>query len=518
MAIETELKLRIAPEAVRALSRHPALRPLKRSRARTTRLVSVYFDTVDEALATAGVALRLRRDSRTWLQTVKGDAAAGSWSTRAEFEWPVTGPHLDPQRFVATPFRRTLAKAERAGLVPRFTTDIARTTIPLAFADGTRALLCIDVGEIRNADRAAPRRIAIHEIELELETGEPRRLFELAATLAVDLPLAVEPASKAARGRALVHAEADTPHRAGDLVLPHDARAGAAFTTILHACLSQIESNARGLIDGDDPEWIHQMRIGVRRLRACLSLARRAVAPARIEPLRVEWRWLAQALGPARDLDVFVVDTLPTFETAAARGSHAAALAPALAALGARAGEQRREARAAARIAVGSARFVRLVLTTGALAASLAAGGDADDRRPRLARSARGFARPLLRKRHAALLALGTDLAHATPQQRHAARLAAKKLRYATEFFAPLFRAKRATRYRRALTTLQDDLGAWNDVAVATNLAAVLAGPASAATAALAGWAAAQEATRQEALARAWAELAATRPFWAPRR
>ena len=91
------------------------------------------------------------------------------------------------------------------------------------------------------------------------------------------------------------------------------------------------------------------MRIGVRRLRACLSLARRTIATERIEPLRVELRWLAQALGPARDLDVFVTSTLPDFREAVARGS-GAALSPALAKLAARTtARRRRGARAGAR-------------------------------------------------------------------------------------------------------------------------------------------------------------------------
>src|SRR5260221_5550682 len=133
---ETELKLRIAPEAAAALVRHPALKPLKRGRAKSARLESRYYDTEDDALANAGVALRLRHEGRQWVQTVKGPpdgTSGGGMSARAEFEWPVTGPRLDPLRFATTPFRRALGKAEQRGLLPRFTTDFTRTTIPLTF-------------------------------------------------------------------------------------------------------------------------------------------------------------------------------------------------------------------------------------------------------------------------------------------------------------------------------------------------------------------------------------------------
>lgn len=550
VATETELKLRIAPDAAAGLARHPALRALKRDRARTTRLASTYFDTDDDDLLRAGVTLRLRRSGRRWLQTVKGAATeaarpgaperlgegdrprasrrrgpesapphagtqAGLLTARPEFEWPVAGPDLDPLRFIATPFRGILGKAERAGLAARFTTDIARTTIPLRFPDGTMAELCIDVGEIRTADGGPPRSVAVHEIEIELEAGDPLRILELAYTLAGDVPLAIETATKAARGYALRHPHSPIPQRADDVVLSHKATAGHAIAAILRSCLAQVEGNASGVLADDDPEWIHQMRIGVRRLRACLSLAAGSVATARIEPLRVELRWLAQALGPARDLDVFVQETLPAFRDAVVRGSHAAGLAPAIGSLGARAVVHRREARLAARAAVASPRLVRIVLAATALAATLDAGGMPGDDARKLTRPARNFARPLLRKRHEALQALGTDLAHAAPEARHAARLAAKKLRYATEFFARLYGRKRTRRYRKALAILQEELGAWNDAAVAARLAASLAGPQSPAAAAFAGWAAARGASRTDALTQAWVAFCEARPFWA---
>ncbi len=516
MGIETELKLRIAPAAAATLARHPALRAIKRGRTRTARVTSTYFDTADGALAREGVALRLRRDGRRWLQTVKGsaDAAAGGLSTRPEYEWPVPGAVLDPLRFAATPFRRQLARAERAGLVPRFTSDIRRTTIPLAFPDRTTAHLCIDVGEIRTADGGPPRSVAVHEIEIELEAGDPQRLFDLAQALAADVPLSLETDTKAARGYALRAPRHAAPLRADEPGLPPDVRASDAFACLLRSCLAQVEGNAHGLVVDDDPEWVHQMRIGVRRLRACLSLARRGVAPASIEPLRSEMRWLAQALGPVRDLDVFARETLPQFRAAAARGASNADLARAMTSLATRAGARRREARAAARAAVQSPRFIRAVLATAALAVALESPDTHGERKAALARSARAFARPLLRKRHEALHALGTDIAHAAPEARHAARLAAKKLRYATEFFAPLHSRKRARRYRKALTVLQEELGVWNDAAVAADVAASLAGPGSPAAAAFTGWAAARGATRTEALAQAWTDFAAARPFW----
>ena len=515
---ETELKLRITPEAATTLARHPALKPLKRGPARKAHLLSTYYDTDDGALAAAGIALRVRRDGRRWVQTIKGPAevgSAGGMSARAEFEWPVTGPNPDPLRFATTPFRRALGKAEKRGIRPRFTTDVTRTATPLTFPDSTMAVLCIDVGEVRTEDGLPVLRDPIHEIELELEAGNVARLFELAHTLAASVPLAFEPASKAERGHALRHPHAAAPLHASDADLPGKARAGDAFAAIIRACLAQIEGNAHGVRTDDDPEWIHQMRIGVRRLRACLSLARKAMAAARIEPLRVELRWLAQALGTARDLDVFATSTLPAVRDAVAQGGNAAVLEPSLAKLAARTTVWRKDARSIAQAAVVSPRFVRLVLAAAALAAAPGAYAERSHaHQHKLSSPARDFARPLLKRRHRALVALGNDLAHAAPEARHAARLAAKKLRYATEFFAPLFPKKRTRSYRKALAALQEELGAWNDAAVAVRLAGELAGPQSPAAAAFSGWAAARSAARSEALATVWTRFTKTRPFW----
>ena len=514
MPVETELKLAIAPEAIGRVTRHPLLRALRRGPSRKSRLISTYYDTADLELSRAGVTLRLRRDGRRWLQTVKGEAeggAAGGLAARIEFEWPVAGDRLDPMRFASTPFRRALGKAEKHGLAPQFTTEIQRTTIPLAFADSTMALLCIDTGEARADVDGQIRSSPIHEIELELEAGDTIRLFELAYALAADIPLALEPLTKAARGFALRHPRVPEPLKAADAPLASGASAAEAFAAIIRTCLQQIEGNADGVLMHGDPEWLHQMRIGVRRLRACLALAARFMAPTRIEPLRVELRWLAHALGTARDCDVFTLETLPAFASAVGRGGGAGPLQPALRALATEAEARRGEARVAARAAVASPRFLRLMLAASALAAASRTGSPDP---AALAARARDVARPLLKRRHRALQALGTDLAHAAPETRHAARLAAKKLRYATEFFAPLFERKRTRAYRRALTVLQEELGVWTDAAVAAQLAGELAGPESPAAAAFSGWAAAQGNARSAALDAAWAAFARATPFW----
>ena len=301
--------------------------------------------------------------------------------------------------------------------------------------------------------------------------------------------------------------------RADDADLPGKCSAGIAFASIMRSCLAQIEGNAQGLLASDDPEWIHQMRIGTRRLRACLSLLRDLAPAAALAPVADDARWLARALATARDLDVMADVTLPAILRAVGR---AAPGADALVALRRRVARQRRRARGDAREAVASTRFTRLLLATGALAARPRFGVDATAPAAAiLASPARAFAAPVLSHRQRKLVQRGANLASADPAARHAARLAAKRLRYAAEFFAPLFPQRKARRYLAALEALQDVLGELNDASVAATLAADHAGPDATATATLRGWSAAQAALRAGALDEAWHHFAHARPFWA---
>jgi inorganic triphosphatase YgiF len=520
---EIELKLRLPRGAVATLVRHPVVRALKRGRARTESLASTYFDTDDWRLAREGIAVRIRRAGRRWIQTVKGaatSAAGGGLAARAEYEWTLPAADRSPPLALAaigeTPFGKRIVKAaSKEGFGARCTTEFRRTTIPLAFPDRTTALLCIDVGAVRGPP---PKRLraALCEVEIELEAGDPLRLFELALALLGDLPLVVEPRSKAERCHALATGIAPRPALAQDVLLPDGSDAAGAIAAIVRNCLRQVEANADGLLADDDPEWIHQMRVGVRRLRSCLALVRRHVPPAVLGHLDGDLRWLAGTLGPARDLDVFTQETLPAMREATRHATgDAAAFEHALAPLEDHARTQLAAARRDARDAVASKRFNRLLLAGGAFAATPRLGapeGSADA--AALAAPATAFAARVLARRHRKLAKGVARLGDMTPAERHRTRILAKRLRYATEFFAPLFPGRRTRAYRKALADLQAVLGALNDAAVAAVLAAELGDPASPGAAMFAGWAAAQGEGAARDLDRARRGFADAGPFW----
>jgi len=139
---ETELKITLDAAGAARLRRHPDLAALRAAPRRTERLVSIYVDTEGHALDRAGIALRLRRISRRWVQTVKSGRTAGGAGLYAqdEDERPAPGGRLvldgpDPTGVYAS----IAAAAGDAPLAPVFETRVARLSERLALrthADG----------------------------------------------------------------------------------------------------------------------------------------------------------------------------------------------------------------------------------------------------------------------------------------------------------------------------------------------------------------------------------------------
>lgn len=505
MAEEIELKLAAPADVLAAVRKHPAVAAVARGRPRTTRLTTTYYDTPQRDLAAAGVALRLRHANGRWLQTVKGaGGAAAGVHRRAEYEWRVDAPRLDRTKLARTPWRKLFAA--RTGYRRVFATDIRRSEQPLAFADGTRATLCLDVGEIR----AGRRRVPLSEIEVELKAGDPSRLFELASTLAADLPVRIEHQSKAARGYALAGQVPPGPRHAKALMLAPDAAAPSALQTLGHECLAQMEANAAALGD-PDPEYLHQLRVGWRRLRALLKLAAPLASPETIAALDEELDWLGSELGPARDYDVFALETLAKV-AAEFRGERG------IARLRRRAAAHRRKAGRGARQAIANPRTQKLFIALGAWLAAPTP-GSAPSQAPT---SARDWARTSLEKGHAKLRKRAKHAHRLDAAERHRARVAAKRQRYAAEFFASLFSGKRVDGYVQALSRVQSALGRLNDLQVAGTLVDVVAprGDTDAQTAhaggVVRGWLAASTAAELKRLREVQRAFRRCPAFWNP--
>ncbi len=512
--MESELKLLVRPEDLDRVAAHPAVVRLQTGAARREALRSVYFDTPDADLAHAGVALRVRRTGERWIQTVKGGGgSAAGLHQRDEHEWALVDDRPDPALLAETPMAVLFARAAvRDRLVPVFTTEFDRTTLLIAWQDGTSAELAIDRGEVRAADRADP----ISEVEVELRSGDPAHLFELAQALHADIPLRPGHRSKAERGYAVAGFSPPRPQKQQPVALDPPLSAASALRRIACGCLAQMQANEEGFLAPGvsrrrDPEHLHQLRVGLRRLRSCLSLIVKSVPPERLADRMVELRWLGQALNPAREWDVFVTESLPPIAKrfAGAQG---------LPVLRRRAGRLRRLHGAQGREAVASPRYTALILALGAALAREDLSPVADGV-PALAAPIGEFAAAVLERRDRRLRKRALGVVRATPEERHAVRIAAKRLRYAAEFFAPLYPGKRAKRYIAALAKIQDILGVVNDAATTERLLdeASRAGrtPIDAQLLGIVrGWLAAGAERELARFGDAWADFAGRRKFW----
>lgn len=506
---EIELKLSVSPEAMRRLARHPLLRG--RTRAVVSRLYSIYFDTPDHDLQQNGVALRLRREGGRWVQTVKGGGGAqAGLHQRLELETGVAGPFPDCSGIDAGEFGGLLSTPRiRTQLKPVFVSEFSRSRRLIDLHPGATAEACLDRGEIKAGNAVVP----LSEVELELRSGQARHLFEFALQLLEVAPLAMEVRSKAERGYALARGLPPSPVRAGVAGLTAGMSVGDAFAAVAWSTLTHLLANERGMLEGRDPEYLHQMRVAVRRLRSALNVFSAALPQATVAPLATELRWLTGALGPARDWDVFVHETLPPIREAFERN-------PALGQFARECARRRSAAGRTARARVGSARYRRLMLS---LAGWLAGRGWLDQAdeptRETQARAVREFASSVLEERYVRVKKRGRGLQGLSAPELHRLRIAVKKLRYAADFFGALYDDAGAQVALKRLARLQDILGAMNDAASVAGLVQQGFGTRAAAAMAeargiLLGWSRGRADALRSELRIAWKAFNAGEKFW----
>ena len=511
MNTETELKLRIKPGLVGRLRRHPLLRELKLGAARTQKLRNVYFDTDDLSLRKNRIALRVRHDGSHRVQTLKApdNGHSGAAQRYREYEAAIDGdrPMLD---LIADGELRDALPAKPDQLKEAFTSRITRQTLPLCLAE-TQIELAVDRGEIAAADR----RERVCEAELELKSGRASRIYELALKLHEQVPFTVEYRSKAARGYDLLLGEAPRPRKAEETALDPAMTAWQGFVAIARACLAQMRANEDCARRGEDAEGVHQLRVGLRRLRAAFSLFSGVLPEEQRRHFVDELRWAQQRLGPARDWDVFIADTLSPLRDRLPEDANLRALS--LAASAARAA-----AYAGAAQALDDRRYTRLQLQLDLWLESGGGDGPAESEEPQpWAQPVDAVARDVLARSHRRLRKLAKRFDQLSDEERHELRIDGKKARYAAEFFRSLFQRKAALRYSERLSELQDRLGSMNDAVVGRRLTDELSAAGAKGRAlveraddVLKGWFAARIAADTPKAARVCRKIVKIAPFW----
>lgn len=412
---------------------------LRRGRTTEKRLYARYFDTEDEALARHRLVLRLRQEGDAWVQTAKGP---GTGYERMEHNVrAAAGEHApDVERHaahpVATALRGALADAAAPQLQPVFEVDVVRLARTVESA-GTEVEIAFDRGEIR----AAGRSHAVLELEFELKAGSAGAVVELASQWCREHNLWLDPLTKSGAGWRLAKGIAQSPAAHAGEVRPAGAKS-ELLAAVLASGLQQVLANAREIALGrHDDEHVHQLRVGLRRLRTALrelgmlgdldALAREVLPPLQD---------VFHPAGEHRDRSTLV----PALEQAAHEaGGPPLAWRPPLPDLG-----------AAVRDWPFQDALLRVLACMQALATQPEDGGR---RKARKAVAAR------LDRLHRRVLHASGDFPSLSPDGRHALRKRLKRLRYLAELTQPLFEAREVDQYVAHLKGLQDALGTYQD-------------------------------------------------------
>ncbi|MDM0055036.1 CYTH and CHAD domain-containing protein [Variovorax fucosicus] len=501
--MEIEFKFCIPPARLAAVEA-----AVRRGAVVRTRLQARYFDTADRALASSGIVLRLRKEGRRWVQTVKaaGDGPLHREEHNVDLGVARAGvvPAPDAQRHHGTPVGERLVQAlAGAPLAETYATDIWRLTRDVR-AGGSTVELALDLGKVvAHAGTSEARESPVCELELELKRGPVAGLVALAQRWAQQHGLWFSTVSKAERGERLlagldvVPAVKALPPRFPQDVPPDGP---AVQRAVVASCLAQMLPNASEIAAGsEDEEQVHQLRIGIRRLRTALrelsELAPSAFDAAWEPPLVDAFR----ALGALRDRVQVVQRMAPQLREA---GAPAIAL-PAENAPAPPAG-------AAVRAPAFQAVLVALIGFTAGEAQDVSESSLNSKATLRLLRKH-------LQQLHAKTVRDGKRFETLAAESQHRARKRLKRLRYLGEFVAPLFAEAGAKRYLARLGPAQDALGEFNDEAVASALYRQAVEHDPGAWFAV-GWFSARRPAGARACRKALGEIAAGPRFWKRRK
>jgi inorganic triphosphatase YgiF len=493
MSYEIELKFQIPT------TRLPSLRrAVTTTTARVENLSAVYVDTQHEHLANAGLSMRLRGTGPTgqqvWVQTLK--AEGGSAIKRFEHNVALGGPGhpvLDPRRHdgseAGAVLEKTLAAAGDAVLIERFFIEVKRT-IRLLRKDGSLIEIALDEGEIT----AGGESLRVCEIEFELVQGSPATLLEVAQRWVERFGLLLDARSKSDRGYRLAIGKTTVrTAKARPLQLPPQSTPQQSFAAMLNNVLSQILPNAGQIQEGQfEPEHLHQLRVGLRRLRTILRLYG-SLSPQLPEHIEPEVAELFRKSGAARDLDAMAETLWPALKAAEAP---LVEIPPPVANL----------------TQPNVPTLLRAPATQSLWLALLRAAhpqdepqGPCDSLREVLATPLRKLEKKI-RRDDARFAILGDE-------ERHQLRKRIKRLRYAAELVGSLWPQKPVQKFLRRLQRAQTPLGQLNDAVVAFDLYRNLARQDPRAWFA-AGWLAARKESLLGPCNKVLADLAARRGFW----
>jgi CHAD domain-containing protein len=426
----------------------------------------IYYDTFDGLLRDAGLTL----------MHVDGTLSATSHDSGivvASLPMPAPTKPLFARELPSGPLRDALAPI----------TDV-RAVLPLVHLQSDERLL-----SVLDDERKTVVRLTLEETTLVGSNGpdaalRPRlrmtgirgydkQLSRVQEVLVVELgfkpadqPL-VDEAVRAAGG-----VPGGLPTKVGVLLQPGQ-RSDAAAAVVLRGMLEVIEANLDGTIADTDTEFLHDLRVSVRRSRSVQRELKRVFPPDELAHYRAEFRWLQQATGDVRDLDVYVLgfDSMRALVGGRESKYMQDDLDPLLRVLRTRRGAARRAMVRALR----SKRTSTLLSDWGSFLDGLEA--MPEDERPDAARPIGEVSGERIRKVYRRMLKMGGAIDESSPAEAyHELRKKGKELRYLLELFGvPLFPEEVVKPMIKTLKALQDVLGRHQDREVQISLLRSLA-------------------------------------------
>jgi len=461
MGSETELKFQVSPRNLRRIRVARSLRPLDAEPKRSKKLLSVYFDTPECRLRREGFSLRVRHIGDERVQTIKTQTSGIPFS-RGEWEHRIDGDVPDLRLARGTPLAPLLTKKFKAALSPVFATHVHRVTHSLR-EGGSRIEMALDQGIVRAGGKAQ----RISEVEIELQRGKVVDLFKLAKVIEGLVPAKLAFKSKSERGYDLLAGAIGHSGAAKEIKLKSGMSTSQAFQAIGRSILRHVVDNESAVREGDS-EGVHQMRVGLRKFRAAISIFSELVNDSQTKAIKGELIWMTNELGPARDLDVYIKTTVEPLEKLRPKKRGLREFADDLV-------SRRKAAFKKIKDAVDSPRYRSLILDT---LQWIEAGDWLKHSRTCAGRPIGRFAADCIARQRRKVLKKQKGLAEFGSRQLHKLRIKFKKLRYSCDFFGSLCGGRkmkrRLHRFDDCLSELQDDLGTLNDISVHQKLAAAL--------------------------------------------
>ncbi|MDB5564971.1 MAG: inorganic triphosphatase [Tardiphaga sp.] len=504
---EIELKLLAPQGSLEKLREIPVIVQHARNRGAFRRLETVYYDTPERLLFQHGMSLRVRRTGKHFIQTLKLLPNIGQPLTRRQWEAPVDGVTPDLAQLPIDEVGDPVKSLTNDALVPVFTTKVRRHARQLDLPDASVEIV-FDEGTIE----AGARHEALSEIELELKSGNAGVLFDLGTQLLDAAPLQLGTRSKAERGYALAFDVVQPAAKAGSISITTEHVVDDVIALLVGSCWHHLLRNHAVAEKGSDPEGVHQMRIALRRLRTICALFRRDIPSPSFQAVNSEARWLMQQLGPARDWDVFDEATVTRLVTAVPDVD--------LGGLREAVEQQRKSSYGALQTVLADPRCSRFLLSLGHLVERRGWRNEIDSEALAvLSQPMPALADKILARSHRKALKRGAHFRRLNIDAQHDLRIDLKKLRYAAEFFLPLYATHApAKRYVKRLARLQASLGSARDIASTRILLDAIRQydqPAlHLAIGAVAGWQARDQMVVAKMLRRRWRRFKATPAFW----